>query len=155
MLEFKDDLFVNQDFSVVSYIGEWPFKMRRFIPSLFKEKLEISGSHIYPKYIGWDMTDGTFKGKWMAEKKVDRWSKLEFLIWCWGVQNDGTRGWMKAKTAGFLKTQYLYANSIQKSMWYSYSLIFYDNQRVKHAERGRLLMIEMWEEIQRRYGMRK
>lgn len=155
MLEFNDDIFLNQDVSVLKYNGEEPFKMRRFIEPLLKEKLEVSSSHIFPLYIAWDTTCGSFKAKWIANKKFDRWTKFEFQIWCWGNQNEGKRGDVISKICGFLKTKYIYANSIQKSMWYSYSLLFYDMQRSKYAERGRKIAIDIWEEVQRRYGMRK
>ncbi|RLG13784.1 MAG: hypothetical protein DRN66_03530 [Candidatus Nanohalarchaeota archaeon] len=154
MLEFNDDIFVNQDVSVMNYKGDAPFKIRRFIAPLLKEKLEISSSHVFPKYLGWDLTDGTFKAKWTANKNFDRWTKFEIQIWCWGEQSDGKTGWLKAKTVSYLKTKYIYANSIQKSMWYTYSLLFYDQQRSKYAERGRKIAVEIWKEIQRKYGMR-
>ncbi|OYT35111.1 MAG: hypothetical protein B6U87_00835 [Candidatus Aenigmarchaeota archaeon ex4484_52] len=152
---YKDDIFINLDVEFISYVGEWPFKIRRFIIPLLKQILEISSCDIIPKYIAWDRTDGGFKSRWIAEKDFDRWTKATIDIWCWGCQNNGIKGWMKAKIQPFLVTEYYYANSIQKSFWYSYCLLFYDNQRAKYAERGRHLSLEIWKQIQKKYGMRK
>ncbi|MCK5040393.1 MAG: hypothetical protein KAR87_05490 [Candidatus Aenigmarchaeota archaeon] len=154
VLEFTDDLFLNTDVYIMTYKGEEPFKIRRFIVPLFKDMMEISGSKVYPLYLGWDMTDGTYKAKWMADKKLDNWSKLRLQIWCWGEADTGRANWMKAKVVGHLCTKYTYANSIQKSMWYTYSYIFYDKQRAKYANEGRRLMVAIWREIQKKYGMR-
>jgi hypothetical protein len=60
---------------------------------------------------------------------------------------------MKIKLVGTLDTEFEYTHSIQKSLWWSYNYMFYNNYRSKVLEEGREIYYRMLIEMKKLYGI--
>ena len=144
-IKYKDWLLDTKDVIVLSGKTTNPFgKIRNNVEAIVRQALEIDAPKFLTDYIGYDQTDGAFKGKWRARKPGDRWTKTWYEVIMWGQQDLKTQyGWYKMKITGYLETSYFYSHSLQKSIWWTYSFFFYNKIRRKLLEENRDLLYEI------------
>ncbi len=154
-MKYADDILDIQDFQVVSYKGKEPFQIRNKIEEIMKKELEINAAKFFLHTMGWDVNEGAFKAEWHAYRSYDRWTKVWFFVRIWGWQNltPDKEGWAKIKTWAEIHTEYTYSNSIQKSLWWTYSYMFYDKNRRQILEDARERYFRIIEDIRQLYGM--
>ncbi|MCK4550924.1 MAG: hypothetical protein KAT91_03140 [Candidatus Aenigmarchaeota archaeon] len=154
-IEYKDELLSGQDVIVIKFKGNDPFgKICKSIEGIVRQTLEIDAPKFFEKYIGWDLTDGTFKGRWEARKPGDRWTKMYISVWCWGEQSlKDKNGWMNLKINATIDTKLWYHHSIQKSLWWTYAYAFYNRHRRKMWEEYRDYLFEVEERIREELGI--
>lgn len=156
MLKYSDELTQESDNIVVSFKGKEPFRIRRYVKDIVLKTMEIDSPKFYTHYLGWDQTGGDFKAEWVGKKPWDRWTDIKIMVRTWGQQTIGDpekNGWMKMKLVGTLNTEYEYTHSIQKSLWWSYNYMFYNNYRSKVLEEGREIYYRMLIEMKKLYGI--
>lgn len=155
-LKYSDLILAHQDTHVITYKGKNPvLPIWNNCETIVRKTLEINSSKFFLIYFNWDNNDGAFKAEWRAHMEGDRWTKPWFVIRVWGWQNltPDKDGWIKIKTWGELETKYYYSNSIQKSLWWTYSYMFYDKQRRKMLEEARERYFRLQEEFRKLYGI--
>ena len=154
-IDYKDELVQGQDVLIIKYKGHDPFgKILRSIEGIVRQTLEIDSPKFFERYIGWDLTDGTFKAKWEAKKSGDRWTKMNVTVFCWGEQSiKDKNGWMTLKITGNIHTNVYYHHSIQKSLWWTYAYSFYNNHRRKLWEEYRDYLYEIEERAREELGI--
>jgi len=155
-LKYSDELTHESDNILISYTGKEPFRIRRRIEDITKTTLEIDSPKFYLHYINYDLTDGRFKAEWQATKPWDRWTSMGVMIRCWGQQYLGDpekNGWFRLKLIATIDTEYNYTHSIQKSLWWSYNYMFYNNVRSKIHEECRDYYYRLLTEIKKLYDI--
>ena len=150
-IKYKDWLLDTRDVIVLSGKGNNPFrKIRENVEDIFRKTLEIDSPKFFATYMGYDQTDGAFKGEWKAYKPGDRWTKTWYVMRCWGQQDLKTQeGWFKMKIQGYLETAYYFEHSIQKSLWWTYSFFFYNKVRTRLMEERRDDLFEIEDKFSR------
>lgn len=99
--------------------------------------LEIDSPKFYEDMVMWDVSSGSFRGLWKGVKPYDRWTKLFYVLNCFGKYNSKTKqGDITIKLRPYLYTRVEYANEFQKALWWVYSFLFYNAQRRQYLRRS-------------------
>lgn len=110
----------------ITYKGQKPLSIVKQADNIMKIGVDISASSLFNMHFKYDTTDGSFYNKLYAKRGFDKFTNALFYIEFNGQQNLETgEGDIRIIIYAILVTEFPYANSLQRSMWWSYYHMFY------------------------------
>lgn len=146
----KDDLLAPAEKKTLQYSGVHPSRLLKEVPEILKSVLKISGSKVFEEQIKWDVSGDPvgFYGVWKANLPKDAISKIWVKIIIQGSQTKKEKnGSMSVYIFGHLESKFNYSTELHKSLLWLYNFLFYNNQRRKHIEEGKIHVERVEDEI--------
>lgn len=110
----------------ITYKGQKPLSIVKQADNIMKIGVDVSSSSLFNVHFKYDTTDGSFYNKLWANRSFDKFTKAFFFIEFDGQQNLETGdGNIRITIYATLVTEFPYANSFQRSLWWSYYHAFY------------------------------
>jgi len=152
-----DDIMAPRDTVIVRFQGKNPAAVIIMVPRLLIDTLKVSAKDVLETDVRWDAVNPEmrdFYGRWAGKRKEDRWSKTMVRVLIQGQQHAKERtGWVRIEIRGTVTTDYEYSNSIQRTFWWFYNLLFYNQQRRKYLEDAKDVIFELRTIFQRTLGI--
>jgi len=156
-LDIIDDILAPRDTLIVRFDGKNPFLATTMVPNMLRSVLKITSKDVLETDIRWDVAGGDmheFYGKWMGKRKEDVWTMTKVRVIIQGAQHSKEKtGWARIEIKGFIQTRYAYSNFIQRSLWWFYNRVFYNQQRRMYIDKAKDDLYEMRDIFQRALGI--
>lgn len=143
----------------ISFALPHPSKYFKIIPGLMKHHFEITSSKFFEDKIKWDVGDTSvqFFAIWRGRLPYDGRTNLWIMVKLQGVQNlPKTDKEMKGDGvvlfSGQLVTKFPYKGMIDKSIYKSYTYLYYNNQRRYYLEDARRRFIKFENDLKESIG---
>ena len=132
-IEIKDYVLSPVEKIWITYKGQKPLSIVKQAENIMKIGVDVSASSLFNSIFKYDTTDGSFYNKLHANRSCDKFTKAFFYIEFDGGQNLETgEGNIRITLYATLETKFPYANSLQRSLWWSYYHAFYKIQRNRY-----------------------
>ncbi|MCK4927881.1 MAG: hypothetical protein KAS11_05395 [Candidatus Aenigmarchaeota archaeon] len=125
-IKIKDYVLSPVEKIWITYKGQKPLSIVKQAENIMKIGVDVSASALFNMIFKYDTTDGSFYNKLYATRGFDKFTKALFYVEFDGGQNLETGdGNIRITLYAILETEFPYANSWQRSMWWSYYHMFY------------------------------
>lgn len=154
----KTDFLAPVDKKTIEFNGFHPSKIIKMIPDLLKDTIRVEGGDVFEDKIKWDVSADpiSFYGEWRAKYEFDMRSTASFKIVLMGSQNAKDKiGKIKVMIKGTLETKFPYTTFLHRSILWIYLYFFYNNQRRKYIDIGKILIDRIEDELRSAFNLIK
>ncbi len=159
-IRLVSDIFSPQYMKTIRYTGKNTARTIRLVPSLLRIVFRITSSNYYEDEIKWDKTteDAEFFGQWRVkdtfrgDARSTIWIKAKVL----GYQNSKTKeGSVTIYLHPYIITKIPYDTILQKSLAFTYTHLFYKNQRKEIISRELSIIQKFEDRLKEELGLPK
>ncbi len=160
MADYKiaTDILAPSDKKVIEYAGLHPSRIIKMMPDIIKNTLKVEGGSVFEDKIKWDVSGDpvSFYGDWRGKYPFDGRTNAFFKINVQGSQGAKDRiGKIKVTIKGTVDTKFPSVTFLHKSLILIYMYAFYNNQRRKYLETGKILISRIEDEIRSAFSLIK
>jgi len=153
----KTQILSPEEEKSISFSGSNPARFFKIIPGLIKHIFKVTSSHFFEDRIKWDVgeTSVQFYGMWRGEEGKDRRSRVWAQVKLQGVQNlDKEKiGEGVILLTGFVETSFPYLTILDKTLYKTYTYLYYNNQIRYYLEEARRRFQTLETELKREIGL--
>lgn len=154
-IEIRDNLAYPSEKEIIKFEGKEPFKIYDNMWEILRQSLEITSVPIIEREMKWDATDvnKSFYVKWTAEKKMDRWTKIDITLVAKGSQNSNTRNGNVTIAIKPLFITEVEVGFLQRIFWWIYYYIYYKKKRYNDFYYSKTIVNKLKKNIADLYGI--
>ncbi len=158
MADYKitTDLLAPASKKVIEYNGYHPSKIIKMMSDIIKNTLKVEGGAVFEDKIKWDASSPSisFYGDWRGKNTFDGRSSAWFKINVQGSQSAKDKiGKVKIGISGSLETKFPFTTFLHKTVVMIYMYAFYNSQRRKYIEGGKILAERIEDEIRSAFNL--
>ncbi len=155
--KIKTDILAPSDKKTIEYAGFHPSRMITMMPEILKSAMIIKSKDIFEDKIKWDVSSDplSFYGEWRARYSFgDVRTKADYKIVVQGSQGAKDKmGKVKITIKGVIETKFPFTTFLHRAAVLFYMYAFYNSQRRKYIDVGKLLVDKIEDEIRSAFNL--
>lgn len=130
----------------------------KMMPDIIKDTLKVEGGSVFEDKLKWDVSGDpvSFYGEWRGKYNFDGRSNAFFKIQVQGSQGAKDKmGKINITIKGSLETKFPFTTFLHRAVVLIYMYAFYNNQRRKYIDMGKVLVDRIEDEIRSAFNLIK